>query len=390
VKAILLNRALIVLAFVGLFLAGVLSLEAGMNLVVPCGPSGGCAKVAADPSAHFLFGIPNAYLGVAGYLALAGLAILRSLRPTSEWRGLVSMGYIIASLGTLFSLGLQYYSLTVIHATCLWCLGSAVTMVVILIVYAMLAQEMENLPAAGSPTAVDAEDSVIATMGFRTPKADIGLVIVLPLVLIIGLATMASTMKASTSVVATGDFSKVEFVPKNANVFGVSTSPVTVVEFADLCCPACQRTSPLVKEFVIQHPGKIRLVYRHYPLTMHELAEPAAVIAECMADDDRFWEFAMSVLALNRQPKDVDELLSLAQGAGADTAKIMKRLEDVNDPAYGRVERDLGAVKKLGITSTPTFFIMTEGKVRDVVGPTDVLNVLSGSKYKDKIGEAHS
>jgi len=387
VKAFLLNRVLIVLGFIGLFLAGVLSLEAGMDLVVPCGSSGGCAKVASDPSSHFLFGIPNAYLGVVGYLTLIALGIARAVKPTSGWRPLVSIGYLVASLGTLFSIGLQYYSLTYIHATCMWCLGSAITMVVTLIVYAMLAQELENV-SVSSPSAD--VDPVVATMGYRTPKTDRTMMFALPVLVIIGLSVMASAMKQGSAIGPIDPIilSKVDFVPKGANMFGVPTSPVTIVEFADLCCPACQRTSPLVKEFVIQHPGKVRIVYRHYPLPMHPLSEPAAVIGECLADDDRFWEYAMSVMALKRQPNDVSELLGLAKSAGGDPDKIMKRLEDVNDPAYSRVERDLQAVKQLGITSTPTFFVLIDGKVKDVLGPSEVLGVLGGDKYKAQFGTA--
>lgn len=384
-KAILLNRVLIVLGFIGLFLAGVLSLEAGMDLVVPCGSSGGCAKVASDPSSHFLFGIPNAYLGVVGYLALIALGCARAVKPVRNWRPLVSLGYIVASIGTLFSIGLQYYSLTQIHATCMWCLGSAITMVVILIVYAMLAQELENVTTSAP---VGDEDTVVATMGYRAPKSDITMIFALPVLVVIGLSVMASAMQKGSGIgpIDPDRLAKVDFVPKGANTFGVATSPVTIVEFADLCCPACQRTSPLVKEFVIQHPGKAKIVYRHYPLPMHPLSEPAAVISECMADENRFWDFAMSVMALKRQPNDVGELLALAKSAGGDPDKIMKRLEDVNDPAYSRVERDLQAVKQLGITSTPTFFVVIGGKVQDVLGPTEVLTVLNGDKYKAQFG----
>ena len=83
-KALLLNRILIVLGCLGIFIAGILSLEAKFDLAVPCGPTGGCAIVAADPSSKFA-GIPVAYFGLLGYLLLAGVATIRGVNPISKW-----------------------------------------------------------------------------------------------------------------------------------------------------------------------------------------------------------------------------------------------------------------------------------------------------------------
>ncbi|AIE87431.1 vitamin K epoxide reductase family protein [Fimbriimonas ginsengisoli] len=385
-KAILLNRVLLVLAFVGLFVAGVLSLEAGLNLAVPCGAGSGCAIVAADPSSK-LAGIPVAYLGALGYLILAGLAVMRTLIPVADWRKYVTVGYIVTTIGTVFSLYLQYKSFFVIHATCLWCLTSAATMVVTLIVYALLAQELENMPAPVETTVADEADAtpVVARSGQRL---DATLLWVLPAALTVGIVIMGSTMKDAGGLqgIKMSKVSYATLVPPGAHMMGPEHAPLTIVEFADLCCPACQRTSPQVKEYVHNHPGKIQLVYRHYPLSqIHPLANAAAAIAEIAADENRFWEYAMGVLSLQRQPNDIEELIQIAKSNGVSEDKVRTRLQDPNDPAYDRVSRDLKTVKELGITSTPTFFMMSGDKVLDTYGPTQVMEGLASAKYQDII-----
>lgn len=378
------------LGAIGLFIAGVLSLEAASGLIAPCGGSGGCAKVASDASSTFFFGIPNAYIGVVGYLILIGLAAARALRPTSQWKTFVTLGYVVASIGALASIGLQYYSLVYIKATCIWCLSSAIVMVVTLIVYAMLAQEMEDLavrrpePVAESLDMSEAPVAPPSGFSYRVPFADQMMMLGVPLVALIGVGIMSTKMDAKdvTPQLDPEIEKRVEFVPKGANMLGSHSAPLTIVEFADLCCPACKRLSPQVKEFVAQHPDQVRLIYRHYPLQMHEQSMPAAVIAECMADDSRFWDYAMNVMALDHEPKTFDELISVAKGLGANEEKLRKRIEDTSDPAYTRLARDLDAVKKLGINSTPTFFLMANGKVVDVVGPTQILKSLESDKYK--------
>jgi protein-disulfide isomerase/uncharacterized membrane protein len=395
VKAILLNRVLLVLAFVGLFVAGVLSLEAGLNLEVPCGGGNGCATVAQDPASK-VAGIPVAYIGLLGYLILAGLAVMRSLTPIREWRKLVNIGYLVAVVGAGVSLWLQYRSFFVIHATCLWCLTSAVIMVVSLIVYALLAQEMDNVPTTAPSERLEADvpdgeavpAPVFESAEVPARKLDTALIAALPVALGIGLVIMGLTMKSAGSTgpkigMSVDKMSMATLVPSGVHSIGPEDAALTIVEFADLCCPACKRVSPQVKEFVKQHPGKVRLVYRNFPLPMHHQAMTAAAIGEVASDEDRFWEYAMAVMALPEEPESPEQLIQIAKSTGVNEKKVRERLKNTDDPVYGRLNRDLQAVKELGITSTPTFFMITNGKVIDVLGPSQIMEQLANAKYQE-------
>lgn len=374
-KAILLNRIILVLAFVGLFIAGTLSIEAATGAIVPCGPGGGgCELVARHPSSR-IFGIPVAYIGVFGYLLIAGLAAARASKGVHQARSLVTAGYVVAALGTATSIYLFIQSIFVIHATCIWCLSSTALMCILLMAHAMLAQELESRP--NPPETLKP--------GFG--KLDVPMLAVLPVLVGIGLITMGMSMKAGEAAptpIPTSELTaNVALIPDKPNTYGQADSPVTIVEFADILCPSCQSTSPQVKEFVTANTGKVRLVYRHYPLTqIHPQAMAAAAISEAAADQGKFWDFVLAVMGKQMKPTTPEELFEVAQAVGIDTNLVRKRLTDTNDVVYDRIDRDLKAVKALGINSTPTFFIVANGKVIATAGPSNILPKLNEAEIQ--------
>lgn len=122
-----LNRLAFVLSLLGMLVAAYLWYAHILNVDVPCGGSNDCETVANSRYARFPVGEgpPVAAYGTAGYLALAGLAFLRTLSPRPDrdrlLLGLMALG---AAAGSLFSLYLTYVELFVLQAVCKWCLAS--------------------------------------------------------------------------------------------------------------------------------------------------------------------------------------------------------------------------------------------------------------------------
>ncbi len=78
----------------------------------------------------------------------------------------------------------------------------------------------------------------------------------------------------------------------NAAVRGDANAPVTLVEFSDFQCPFCLKSLPTVNQIMSQYQGKVKLVYKHFPLDqIHPNARRAAEWSECVRDQGKFWEF---------------------------------------------------------------------------------------------------
>ena len=135
---------------------------------------------------------------------------------------------------------------------------------------------------------------------------------------------------------------------------GPANAPVTIVEFSAFQCPYCKLSVPLIKEILAKYPGKVKVVYRDYPGPNHPYAQQAAEAAQCAGDQGKFWEYHDSLF--DRQ----------ASGTGWNFTKLAKEI-GLNQDAFatclntGRyreeVAKDLHDGFKLGVTSTPTFFI---------------------------------
>jgi protein-disulfide isomerase len=78
----------------------------------------------------------------------------------------------------------------------------------------------------------------------------------------------------------------------DAPVKGSATAPVTIIEYSDFQCPFCERAFPTVNQIMSEYKGKVRLVYKQYPLTsIHPLAMPASLASECAREQGKFWEY---------------------------------------------------------------------------------------------------
>jgi uncharacterized membrane protein len=115
-----------ILSLAGIAVAGYLAYIAATGDEAACGPVGDCNTVAQSAYSTVLFGIPNAYLGVAGYvLILAGWLVARYGPPATV--RIATLAVFAASVfGTLFALYLTFLEPFVIGASCAWCLTSAV------------------------------------------------------------------------------------------------------------------------------------------------------------------------------------------------------------------------------------------------------------------------
>ena len=138
---------------------------------------------------------------------------------------------------------------------------------------------------------------------------------------------------------------------------------VTVVEFLDFECEACGAFYPVVEDLREKYDGEITYVVRYFPLPGHINSTQAALAAEAAAQQDRFEDMYHRLFETQaqwgEQPEETPEVFrGLAEEIGLDMAAYDAAIAD---PATAeRVQSDKTDGEKLGVNSTPTFFVAGE------------------------------
>jgi protein-disulfide isomerase len=135
---------------------------------------------------------------------------------------------------------------------------------------------------------------------------------------------------------------------------GEEKAPVTIVEFSDYQCPFCSRAEDTVKKVLDSYKGKVRLVFRDYPLPFHPQAQKASEAAHCAGDQGKYWQMHEKLFA-NQSALGVPQLKDHAKGLGLDAAKFDKCLDSGEKAKI--VETSKKAGDEAGVNGTPAFFI---------------------------------
>lgn len=152
---------------------------------------------------------------------------------------------------------------------------------------------------------------------------------------------------------------------------GAATAPVTIVMFTDLECPYCQAVHQSLDELYKESPDDVRLVFKHTPLSFHELAIPAALGALAAGEQGKFWEYVDLVYA---EQESLDENAMLAHAATLQLDLEKFRSDFGSAPHIAAIEADLALAAQVGVRGTPTMFV---NGIRVVgVYPTEQLRVL--------------
>ncbi len=123
----------VVLSALGILVSGYLSVKRFTGGSLACSRWAQCDVVNTGVYAK-IYGVPVAFIGLAGYLVLLGvaLAVLQSSGPTQ--RRLLGLSFLLALGGVGFSAYLTYLELYVIEALCNWCVTSAVLITLLAVV----------------------------------------------------------------------------------------------------------------------------------------------------------------------------------------------------------------------------------------------------------------
>jgi protein-disulfide isomerase len=143
---------------------------------------------------------------------------------------------------------------------------------------------------------------------------------------------------------------------------GAPHSIVTLTEYGDFECPNCKQAQPAVKLLLERFTGRVRFVFRHFPLEdVHPHAMHAAQAAEAAAGQGKFWPM-YDLLFDNQTHLEAKHLHTYAERLGLDMARYTAEMDD--EVYLQRVREQIRGGLSSGVRGTPTFFI--NGHIQDV------------------------
>jgi len=138
---------------------------------------------------------------------------------------------------------------------------------------------------------------------------------------------------------------------------GASNAKVAVIEFSDFQCPFCGRydkdTYPQIAKDYID-TGKVKYVWRDYPLEFHQNAEKAAEAAHCAGEQGKFWDMHDRFFA-NQQNIAATDLPKHAEALGLNVSLFQQCLDSGRYAA--EIKKDIADAGGAGISGTPSFLI---------------------------------
>ncbi|MCL5782217.1 MAG: DsbA family protein [Patescibacteria group bacterium] len=147
------------------------------------------------------------------------------------------------------------------------------------------------------------------------------------------------------------------------HVKGPENAPVTIIEFSDFQCPACEAYYSLVSKIVNDYPDTVRLVYRHFPLPQHPNAIPAAMASEAASAQGKFWEMYDLLFSNHADWTELADPTDVFIGyAGKIGLNVEQFKQDISSSTLkARVQANADEAVKIGVNYTPSFFV--NGKI---------------------------
>ena len=141
---------------------------------------------------------------------------------------------------------------------------------------------------------------------------------------------------------------------------GDEDAPVTLYEFSDYQCPFCERfysgaLSDIKKNYI--ETGRVKLVFKDFPLDIHPEATPAALAARCAGDQGKYFELHDKLFE-NQRELSTANYKKWARELGLDGAVFDDCLDTRKH--LSAVRKDLVEGQKAGIRGTPGFLVNGE------------------------------
>jgi protein-disulfide isomerase len=146
---------------------------------------------------------------------------------------------------------------------------------------------------------------------------------------------------------------------ESMHIRGNPKAPVTLEEFGDFQCPPCGSFAAFLHELEKEYDSRLRVVFRNFPLPVHEHAREAALAAEAAGMQGKFWEMHDTLYReqpnWSKAPNARELFESYAGTIGLKLDQFKKDMD--GEKAKARVDTDHARGESLGVKVTPSLFI---------------------------------
>ena len=147
-------------------------------------------------------------------------------------------------------------------------------------------------------------------------------------------------------------------VSEHSPTIGDPGADVHIVEFLDPACGTCALFYPMVKQWIAEMPGDIRLSVRH--VAFHSGADYAVKILEASRNQDKYWETLEALLMSQREWVEnhvvqPDRIAPVIASVGLDMEQLVADLNSVQ--VMQRMEKDKNDSIVLKVSATPEYFV---------------------------------
>ena len=137
---------------------------------------------------------------------------------------------------------------------------------------------------------------------------------------------------------------------------GPENAKVIIIEFGCYGCPYTRKAEAVVRNIIQKYEGKIKFVYRDFPLPTHQNSMMRALSANCALEQDTFWKYHNLLFDEHFEHNfDFEMALDIANELNLDMAQFTQCLE--TEKYIEEINKDFEDGKKSGVYGTPTFFI---------------------------------
>lgn len=135
---------------------------------------------------------------------------------------------------------------------------------------------------------------------------------------------------------------------------GAVDAPVVIAEYTDFQCPYCAKLGETFSQLLKQYPGKIKIVYKSYPLNTHQFAWKAAAAAMAAHQKGQFWEFHDRLFE-HYKILDDKKIIEIRKEFGFDTPEFEALIK--SNAVRRQVAADRQEGQRNGVRGTPTVFV---------------------------------